>query len=72
MKDIYVRQGVAAVVVEIGRVDIKDKFAVVGGIRLQATGGNGASSFHLGEQVGVGFLKWTFHAVRWGRMSGFR
>ena len=51
MKDIYVRQGVAAVVVEIGRVDIKDKFAVVGGIRLQAAHGNGSSGFQLGEQV---------------------
>ena len=27
---------VAAVVVEIGRVDIKDKLAIMGGIRLQA------------------------------------
>jgi len=51
VKDIYVRQGVAAVVVEIGRVDIKDKFAVVGGIRLQAAHGNGSSGFQLGEQV---------------------
>ena len=51
---------VAAVVVEIGRVDIKDKFAVVGGIRLQAARGNGSSDLHLGEQVGVtgrGFLE---------------
>ena len=53
MKDIYVRQGVAAVVVEIGRVDLKDKFAVVGGIRLQAAHGNGSSGFQLGEQVSV-------------------
>ena len=44
---------VAAMVVKIGGVDIKDKLTVVGGIRFQATGGNGASSFHLGEQVGV-------------------
>ena len=44
---------VAAVVVEIGRVDIEDKLAVVGGIRLQPTGGNSASSFHPGEQVGI-------------------
>ena len=44
---------VAAVVVEIGRVDIEDKLAVVGGIRLQPTGGNSASGFQLGEQVGV-------------------
>ena len=51
---------VAAVVVEIGRVDIEDKLAVVGGIRLQPTGGNSAVGFHLGEQVGVagsGFLE---------------
>ena len=44
---------VAAVIVEIGRVDIKDQLAVVGGIRLQPTGRNGASGFHLGEQVGI-------------------
>ena len=44
---------VAAMVVKIGGVNIKDKLTVVGGIRFQATGGNGASSFHLGEQVGV-------------------
>lgn len=51
---------VAAVVVEIGRVDIKDHFAVVGGIRLQPTGGNDAIGLHPGEQVGVagsGFLE---------------
>ena len=44
---------VAAVVVEIGRVDIEDKLAVVGGIRLQTTGGDRAVGFHLGEQVGI-------------------
>ena len=44
---------VAVVVIEIGRVDIEDKLAVVGGIRLQTTGGNGAISLHLDEQVGV-------------------
>ena len=44
---------VAAVVSEIGRVNIKDHFAVVSGIRLQPTGGNDAISLHLGEQVGV-------------------
>ena len=44
---------IAAVVVKVGRVDIKDKFAVVGGIRLQAARGNGSSGFQLGEQVGV-------------------
>ena len=44
---------VAAVVIEIGRVDIEDKLAVVGGIRFQTTGGNSAVGFHLGEQVGV-------------------
>jgi len=27
---------VAAVIIEIGRVDIKDKLAIMGGIRLQA------------------------------------
>ena len=51
---------VAAVVVKVGRVDIKDKLAVMGGIRLQPTGGNDAISLHLGEQVGVtgrGFLE---------------
>ena len=44
---------VAAVVVEIGRVDIEYKLAVVGGIRLQTTGGDRAVGFHLGEQVGI-------------------
>ena len=44
---------VAAVVVEIGGVDIKDKFAIVGGIRFQTTGGDRAVSFHLGEQVSI-------------------
>ena len=40
---------VASVVVEIGRVDIEDKLAVVGGIRLQAARGNGSSGFQLGK-----------------------
>jgi len=40
---------VATVIVKIGRVDIKDKFAVVGGIRLQAARGNGSSGFQLGK-----------------------
>ena len=40
---------VATVIVKIGRVDIKDKFAVVGGIRLQAASGNGSSGFQLGK-----------------------
>ena len=44
---------VAAVIVEIGRVDIKDHLAVVGGIRFQTTGGDCAVGFHLGEQVGI-------------------
>ena len=44
---------IAAVVVKVGRVDIKDKFAVVGSIRLQAARRNGSISFQLGEQVGV-------------------
>ena len=44
---------VATVIVKIGRVDIKDKFAVVGGIRLQAARGNRTSGFQLGEQVSV-------------------
>ena len=44
---------VATVIVKIGRVDIKDKFAVVGGIRLQAARGNGSNGFQLGEQVSV-------------------
>ena len=44
---------VATVIVKIGRVDIKDKFAVVGGIRLQAARGNRTSGFQLGEQVGI-------------------
>ena len=44
---------VAAVVVEIGRVDIKNQLTVVGGIRLQTTGGDRAVGFHLGEQVGI-------------------
>ena len=44
---------VAAVVVEIGRVDIKNQLTVVGGIRLQTTGGDRAVGFHLGKQVGI-------------------
>ena len=44
---------VASVVVEIGRVDIKNQLTVVGGIRLQTTGGDRAVGFHLGEQVGI-------------------
>ena len=44
---------IAAVVVEIGRVDIKNQLTVVGGIRLQTTGGDRAVGFHLGEQVGI-------------------
>ena len=40
---------IATVIVKIGRVDIKDKFAVVGGIRLQAARGNGSSGFQLGK-----------------------
>lgn len=44
---------VAAVIIEIGRVDIEDKLAVVGGIRLQAVRGNGSNGFQLGEQVSV-------------------
>ena len=44
---------VAAVVVKVGRVDIKDKFTVVGSIRLQAVRGNGSNGFQLGEQVSV-------------------
>ena len=44
---------VATVIVKIGRVDIKDKFAVVGGIRLQAARGDGSIGFQLGEQVSI-------------------
>ena len=44
---------VAAVIIEIGRVDIEDKLAVVGGIRLQAVRGNGSNGCQLGEQVSV-------------------
>ena len=44
---------VATVIVKIGRVDIKDKLAIMGGIRLQAARGNGSSGFQLGEQVSV-------------------
>ena len=44
---------VATVIVKIGRVDIKDKFTVVGGIRFQAARGDGSIGFQLGEQVGV-------------------
>ena len=44
---------VATVIVKIGRVDIKDKFAIMGGIRLQAARGNRTSGFQLGEQVSV-------------------
>ena len=41
---------IAAVVVKVGRVDIKDKFAVVGGIRFQVARGDGSIGFQLGEQ----------------------
>ena len=44
---------VAAVIVKIGRVDIKDKLAIMGGIRLQAARGNRTSGFQLGEQVSI-------------------
>ena len=44
---------VATVIVKIGRVDIKDKLAIVGGIRLQAARGDGSGGFQLGEQVSV-------------------
>ena len=44
---------VTAVVIKVGRVDIKDQFAIVGRIRLQAARGNRASGFQLGEQVSV-------------------
>ncbi len=44
---------VAAVVVKIGRVDIEDKLAVMGGVWFQTTGGNGAAGLHPGEQVSV-------------------
>ena len=44
---------IAAVIVEIGRVNIENKLAVVGGIWLQAARGNGSSGFQLGEQVSV-------------------
>ena len=44
---------VAAVIVEIGRVDIENKLTVVGGIRLQAARGDSSVSFQLGEQVGI-------------------
>ena len=40
---------VATVIVKIGRVDIKDKLAIMGGIRLQAARGNRTSGFQLGE-----------------------
>ena len=42
---------VATVIVKIGRVDIKDKLAIMGGIRLQAARGNRTSGFQLGEQA---------------------
>ena len=44
---------VATVIVKIGRVDIKDKLAIMGGIRLQAARGDDSIGFQLGEQVGV-------------------
>ena len=44
---------IAAVIVKVGRVDIKDKLAIMGGIRLQAARGNGSSGFQLGKWVGV-------------------
>ena len=40
---------VATVIVKIGRVDIEDKLAIMGGIRLQAARGNGSSGFQLGK-----------------------
>ena len=44
---------VATVIVKIGRVDIKNKLAIMGGIRLQAVRGDGSGGFQLGEQVSV-------------------
>ena len=44
---------VTTVIVKIGRVDIKDKLAIMGGIRLQAARGDSSVSFQLGEQVGI-------------------
>ena len=44
---------VATVIVKIGRVDIKDKLAIMGGIRLQAARGNRTSGFQLGVQVSI-------------------
>ena len=44
---------VATVIVKVGRVDIKDKLAIMGGIRLQAARGNRTSGFQLGEQVSI-------------------
>ena len=44
---------VAAVVVKVCRVDVEDKLAVVGGVRLQAARGDSSVSFQLGEQVGT-------------------
>ena len=44
---------IATVIVKISGVDIKDKLTVVGGIRLQTTGGDRAVGFHLGEQVSI-------------------
>ena len=44
---------IAAVIVKVGRVDIKDKFTVVDSIRFQAARGDGSIGFQLGEQVGV-------------------
>ena len=40
-------------VVEIGRVDIKDQLTIVGGIRFQAARRDGSIGFQLGEQVSV-------------------
>ena len=40
---------IAAVIVKVGRVDIKDKFTVVDSIRLQAARGDGSGGFQLGE-----------------------
>ena len=42
---------VAAMVMEIGRVDVKDQLAVVDGILFEASGGSGAVLLHLPEHV---------------------
>ena len=44
---------IAAVIVEIGGVHIKNQFSIVDGVRFQSTGGDRARRFHLCKQFRI-------------------